>query len=120
MMLDLVGPEKYTICKPKHASLISRTSLIALAGLYSNDLNQVADQRFLLKQWFAGLLGLLILAGSESLVQVKFRVMFGHFPPPASEGSKAPRLTKDHHKEVTTSRTRCFLRVHICHLCTEQ
>jgi len=53
MMLGLVGPEKYTICKPKHASLISRTSLIALAGLYSNELNQVADQRFLLKQWFA-------------------------------------------------------------------
>ena len=117
MMLDLVGPEKYTICKPKHAYLISRTSLIALAGLYGNDLNQVADQRFLLND---GLLRLLILAGSESLVQVKFRVMFGHFSPPASEGSKAPRPTKDHHKEVTTSRTRCILRVHICHLCTEQ
>ena len=33
--------------------------------LNNNDLDQVADQRFLLKQWFAGVL---ILVGSEKLV----------------------------------------------------
>lgn len=53
MMLDLVGPEKYTICTTKHAYLSPRTSLIALAGLHNNDLNQVSDQRFSLKRWFA-------------------------------------------------------------------
>ena len=42
------------------------SSLAVLLGktLDSNDQNQVADQRFSLKQWFAGVLN---LAGSENL-----------------------------------------------------
>ena len=36
-------------------------------SLENNDLNQVADQRFSLKQWFDAML---ILAGSENLVNV--------------------------------------------------
>ena len=36
-------------------------------SLKNNDLNQVADQRFSLRKWFAAML---FLAGSENLVHV--------------------------------------------------
>ena len=46
---------------------VSKWWLFPWKTINNNDLNHVADQRFLLKQWVAGMF---ILVGSEKLVQL--------------------------------------------------